>query len=138
MNRYSIPGLATLLAIVWMAASCTSSPAPKDPLWDRESCAHCSMSVSEHRYATQIIGPGVTVRHYDDLGCALRDRERKPELQQGKLYVRPHGMTSWVPAEEARYTDGLRTPMGHGYGPVASEGHLSLAEVEAVLLKGGK
>lgn len=135
MKRNLMLRLATFVALVTFLVACSGTISPKDPLWDREACAHCSMSVSEHRYATQIIGPGSTVRYYDDLGCALRDRRRKPELQQGKLYVRPFGLESWIDAADAKYIAGLRTPMGYGYGPVAMGGQLTLTEIEAALGK---
>lgn len=118
--------------LLWIAA-CAARPTPRDPLWDREICAHCRMTISERRYAVQLMGPGAAVRYYDDLGCALNDRSRKPELREGLLYVRPYGDEGWIEAGVASYAANLRTPMGFGYGAVVTGGTLRLSEVEAAL-----
>lgn len=129
--------LATLLLLALTLSfftACSGKLTPKDPLWDRETCAHCRMTISERRYAAQILGPGSSLRYYDDLGCALRDRHEKG-LQGGQLWVRPHGGEQWAEASQSRYQSGLHTPMGFGFGAVTQGGNLSLAEVETAVLE---
>ena len=100
------------LLLACFLAACTPGPLePKDPLWNRENCAHCGMGLSEPRYAAQVIGPGRRVRYFDDLGCALALMRTHPELGKGSLYVRPQGGTRWIAAQDARYRGGLQTPM---------------------------
>lgn len=125
-----------LMTLLLGFAACAGRPAPRDPLWDRETCAHCRMTISERRYAVQIMGPGAAVRFYDDLGCALNDRSHKPELREGRLFVRPFGGEAWVEGGAASYAANLRTPMGFGYGAVTTGGTLRLSAIEAALSQG--
>lgn len=133
-----LTGRLGLFLTIAVFVACSGGVKPQDPLWDREVCAHCRMTISERRYATQLIGPGATVRHYDDLGCALMHRRQNTELQKGRLFVRPFGGENWTPAESASYLDQQRTPMGFGYGPVSKDGRLSLQDVESALLGGAQ
>lgn len=118
---------------------CTCSTAhPKDPHWHQDTCAHCRMTVSEPAFAAQIVGPGYSWRYYDDLGCALKDLDAKPELAEGKLFVRPGQDGAWTPADAARYAEGVKTPMNYGFAATDS-GTLSLDQVRRRLSesKGG-
>lgn len=138
MMRNRTGRLGQFLTLVLLVAACSGGVTPRDPLWDRDVCAHCRMTISQRRYATQLIGPGATVRHYDDLGCALIQRRQNAELQKGRLFVRPFGSERWVAAETASYLGEQHTPMGFGYGPVSTAGKLSLQEVEQALLGGAQ
>jgi len=99
---------------------------PQDPLWERESCAHCRMVLSEKRFAVQRILKSGQVHYYDDIGCAMKHPHAPDD---GKLYVRPDGGNEWVPAEEATYESGLRTPMNSGFGAVKKNGPVGFPEI---------
>lgn len=86
------------------------------------------MAVGDPDFAAQIVGPGFDWRFYDDIGCALIDIKDKPELNAGKLYVRPKGATSWIPAGTAHYAEGFSTPMNFGFAATTS-GKLTLEDV---------
>lgn len=111
-----------------MIAACTRKP--RDPHWHKDTCAHCRMTLSDPRFAAQILAPQGPI-YYDDLGCALEARRANPELNKHPLMVRPDGRESWVKAEEAHYNQGLRTPMGYGFGAVSAGGTLSFVDVQS-------
>ncbi|MCB9647651.1 MAG: hypothetical protein H6730_13765 [Deltaproteobacteria bacterium] len=119
----------SLLAVV--ALACTSAePVPRSPHWNKDGCAHCRMAISEPAAAAQLVGSGGLIRHYDDLGCLLANRVAHPELADAKVFVMAPGSTdTWIPAEQAHFRDGAKTPMGFGILPDA-DGKLSFAEVE--------
>jgi hypothetical protein len=98
------------------------------------------MAVSDVAYAAQIVGPGMAWLHYDDLGCALKDLREKPDLATGELYVHvqaANGDWKWVRAADARYAEGLSTPMNYGFAP-SPTGKLTLDDVRARLAAGGR
>ena len=127
-----------LLTAVYLLAACTAGdPVARSPRWNKDACAHCRMAVSEPAAAAQLVGAGGLVRHYDDLGCLLADRAAHPELAAAAVFVVAPGTTeSWVRAEQVRFQDGGRTPMGFGYLP-ALEGELSFDEVQFRLRRPG-
>jgi copper chaperone NosL len=101
MNQKFLKDCFGVLLVAFTIVACAGGLTPKDPLWDREACAHCRMTISQHRYATQLLGPGASVRYYDDLGCALQDIREHSDLRKGRLFVRPFGSENWVTAQNA-------------------------------------
>jgi hypothetical protein len=91
------------------------------------------MALSERKFAAQILTPQGP-RYYDDLGCALMAQNKDPELKKYPLYVVPDGQGGWQKAEMVRYREGMKTPMGYGYGAVSKDGGLSLSEVSRRML----
>jgi copper chaperone NosL len=107
-------GAAIVLAVA--AAACGGGdpgPATLDPR--NEACAFCRMSVSEARFAAQIVAPGEEPRFFDDIGC-LRDYLRGGARPGpgAVAYVADHRTGAWVRADRAVYTrvETLETPMG--------------------------
>ncbi len=84
------------------------------------------MVLSEKRFAVQRILENGEIHFYDDIVCAMKHSHSPDE---GKLYVRPDGDEKWIPAEEATYESGLRTPMNSGFGAVKSKGPVSFQEI---------
>lgn len=107
--------------------SCTcQKQGPRDPVWGKDSCAHCRMTISDKRFAAQLVGPGARWQYFDDLGCALEMVGDKGLDDQHRLYVYQNG--NWVEAKETRYDKGFNTPMNFGFAPVPG-GALSLEDV---------
>lgn len=126
------------IVIMLTALGCTfKATEPREPHWHKENCDHCRMALSERRFAAQILSPQGP-RYYDDIGCALMAREQDPTLKKLPLYVVPDGKGSWQKAETLRYDSGLNTPMGSGFGAVASGGTLNFEEVQARILNSRK
>lgn len=125
MNK--LLNLLILMPLLMIFSACVEGEAkPQDPLWERDSCAHCRMVLSEKRYAVQRILPNGQIHHYDDIVCAMKHGHAPDE---GKLYVRPDGGDEWVDAEKATYESGLRTPMNSGFGAVKSGGPVSFQDI---------
>jgi hypothetical protein len=120
-----------VLVILFFLQACTcTSETVKSPHWGQVACAHCRMAVSEKRNAAQLVGTGYRVHYYDDLGCALLDQIKKPELASWKLFVLkdPDASDNWSLANELKFSEGNLTPMGYGFSTSPS-GTLTLADV---------
>ncbi|MCJ7440822.1 MAG: nitrous oxide reductase accessory protein NosL [Thermoanaerobaculaceae bacterium] len=106
--------LAVLL--VAMLASCGRGPVAPAPLDTRnESCAWCRMSVSDPRFAAQLVAPREEPKFFDDIGCLRDHLAATKEVPRGAVaYVVDHRSRTWVPAGAAVYTEvaSLETPMG--------------------------
>jgi len=110
------------LAGVWVATACsqpTSGPLPI--AWGRDACAHCSMAISDPRFAAEVrLGPHELAR-FDDFGCAvvwLAEQARAgPEVE---IWVMDQDREEWLDARAALYRPEQRTPMAWGLGAVAA------------------
>jgi copper chaperone NosL len=72
------------------------------------------MSVSEARFAAQLVAPGELPRFFDDLGCLASFLKAGPVPAGAMAFVADHRTKAWVRADLAVYTrvPGLATPMG--------------------------
>jgi copper chaperone NosL len=117
-----------LVCALWVLALAGCHPpdgnAPAPVVWDRDTCAHCGMVISDRGYAAEA---WVEAEHryyrFDDIGCMvswLHARGVSPG--QLKLWVADylhHDEVHWLDARTAWYRDGLRTPMDYGFGATA-------------------
>lgn len=119
---------AFLVLLFLIISSCEKvENKPKDPLWGKQSCSNCRMILSEKRYAAQRVLTSGKTYYYDDINCALIHRHG---VNDGVLYVRPHGGSEWIDAKKARYNAGLMTPMDSGVGAVKDGGNLSFEDIK--------
>jgi copper chaperone NosL len=118
--------IISLPLFIFLTSCVASEVKPRDPLWEKDSCAHCRMILSEKRYAVQRILSNGEVHYYDDIGCAMKHPHSHDD---GKLYVRPDGGNDWIPAQEATYQSGLSTPMNSGFGAVKSGGSVNYKDI---------
>jgi nitrous oxide reductase accessory protein NosL len=97
--------------------------------WDRDTCARCSMAISDRRFAAEIVGgPKPTVFKFDDIGCVsffLRDKLAElPWLAESttKLWVadvtNQGEALKWLDARSAQYIS-KGSPMAYNYGAVS-------------------
>jgi copper chaperone NosL len=94
---------------------CGSAPPEPAPLDTRhEACTTCRMTVSEARFAAQIVAPGEVPRFFDDLGCLAAFLKANRAPAEAAIFVADHRTRAWVRADAAVYTrvPGLSTPMG--------------------------
>ena len=106
--------LATTVASLLPLAACTAGPPSPAPLDTKnDACASCRMTVSDPRFAAQLVAPGEEPRFFDDIGC-LRDFVARSRPRGAAAFVADHRTKAWVPAAVAVYTrvGGLETPMG--------------------------
>lgn len=110
--RASIAALAVAVASFAACGQGTPAPAPLDTR--NEMCRSCRMTVSNPRFAAQIVAPGEEPLFFDDLGCLDTYLVRSPRLpERSVIYVADHRTRSWVPASAAVFTrvEALDTPM---------------------------
>ena len=111
------------LAVACMAATlaCGATTGPPEIVVDRTACAHCSMLVSETRFAAAYRLPDGTALTFDDVGCLLADlagRGVEPEA----VWVRDYSGDEWIRADDATFVRGAApsTPMAGGLVSFAS------------------
>jgi len=87
-------------------------------VWDRESCAHCGMTISDHRFACQLQTASGEIYDFDDPGCLLSFLgERHPAVHA--IYFHALEGEAWLQAPAVAFVTGQHTPMGYGLGAVA-------------------
>ena len=80
-----------------------------------DACRFCRMTVSDLRFAAQIVAPGDEPLAFDDLGCVgaylAGQQAARPDAV---VFVADHRTREWLRADAATFTrvDGLETPMG--------------------------
>lgn len=131
-RRFVIAGLA-LTPLAAMLAACGKKgdwPEGMAPIvWDRDSCARCSMVISDRRFAVEMRGgPKDMTLKFDDIGCALHySREKAAEhawLSDAatKLWVADSASKGnevrWFDARKAHYVTAT-SPMTYNYAAVA-------------------
>lgn len=99
------------LLLVLLSVACAAGLEPAEPVWGKESCAHCSMLVSERASAAQLLTADGARRFFDDAGCLVRFLDRTPS-PGARAWVRLAG--GWILATEARFAP-ARTPMDYGF-----------------------
>lgn len=100
------------LAALALVACKAAGPKPEDPVWGKQPCDHCAMLVDEPRFAAQALTKDGAHLYFDDVGCLSGWMREHPGAATA-LWVDRDG--AWVPAGEARYVSGERTPMGYGF-----------------------
>jgi len=115
-----LPSLVLLLLAV--ACSAPDATGPGEVRWDRETCTHCSMAISDHLYAAQVRGAatGEKTRLYkfDDIGCALVWLEQQPWKNDARteIWVADYRNGNWLDARSAFYLQDRISPMNYGLG----------------------
>jgi nitrous oxide reductase accessory protein NosL len=112
----------SLLSLLALLTSCSNNSGPIDINWDRDTCEHCKMALSDKHFATQIQGGPQNKTHlFDDLGCAINWLQDQPWGTDAttKIWVTDYRNGQWLDARHAYYMTGQLTPMDYGLGAVA-------------------
>jgi len=119
--------------------------------WDRDTCARCSMVISDRRFAAQLRGgPDKAVFKFDDIGCMvfwLRDKADKyPWLAEAGTRFWVADFTSksreemrWLDPKRAQYMTKV-SPMGYNFAAVSTPmpGSLDFTDMRQHTLAKGK
>jgi copper chaperone NosL len=127
MNR-----IARLAAILLVLVGCSRSAGVEEPVWGKQTCAHCSMVVSDKRYAAQVLTGDGSRLFFDDIGCMVEHRGAKHAVGD-RIWVRVESRDAWVDGEKARFHRGAKTPMDYGIA-ADDEGQLSFEEMRQEVL----
>lgn len=104
-----------LLITLTIAAACGSAPdGPPEIVVDRTACSHCTMLVSERRYAAAYQAPGSEAKVFDDIACLLQAAQK--ESTSGLRYWFHDGTDGkWIDGDPVFVVSPeFRTPMGGG------------------------
>jgi hypothetical protein len=102
---------AWLMCLLLTAACHEAGDRPLEPVWGKQPCDHCAMLLDEPRFAAQAVTADGTRVYFDDVGCLAGWLDEHPAT--ARAWVRAGD--AWVPAAQARFASGARTPMGYGY-----------------------
>lgn len=105
-----------VLAIVVLLAACSPpAAAPPEIVIDQTACAHCSMLISEPRYAAAYRVDG-TDKVFDDIACLMSALAVTPDEATPQVWFGDVRDGAWITAEAATFVHapGLRTPMAGG------------------------
>lgn len=116
--------LLPLIMLIAFLAGCDSAPetGPGVVHWDRDVCARCIMTVSDHNFSAQIRGgeEGRKTKLYffDDIGCAViwLNEQSWRDDPRTEIWVTDWRNGDWIDATKAWYVTGKTTPMDFGLG----------------------
>lgn len=115
MIRVKVEILVVVLALAALLSSCgASGPVPADIDTRHDACRFCRMTVSDVRFAAQIVAPGDEPLAFDDLGCLRSYLQGTGALRpEAVAFVADHRTREWVRADRAVFTRvaTLATPM---------------------------
>jgi len=101
------------VVMIWLGLSACST-GPREIQYGSDSCAHCLMTITDPRFATQLITEKGKIHLFDSLEClaAYEDDSVFPNAQRFVSDFEHQG--NFVPLEKATILKGgrLRSPMG--------------------------
>ncbi len=123
--------VATVLISSLLFFSCNPGPEPIKPGID--NCAHCKMTISDAKFASQLITQKGRVYKFDDLQCLL-PFAASPEISE--IGIKAYYVSDFnepatlIPADQAIFlkSDQLKGPMGGNIAAFANEDGLRTAE----------
>lgn len=90
--------------------------------YGKEPCTHCTMIISDDRFAAAWREQGRMERHFDDIGCMIAAARKHPPAPGTAYYVRDFSGAGWLDAPSAAYiaAAGIKSPMGYDVAAFAS------------------
>jgi copper chaperone NosL len=87
-----------------------------DPIrLNKDNCDFCKMTISDGRFACELISKKSRVYKFDDLGCMIRFKEENSKIPVQSFYVNDFSQPNiLIPAENSFYltSDQFNSPMG--------------------------
>ena len=105
-----------LLAAVLAAGCSAKADGPPDIQVDRTACAHCTMLVSDERFAAAYETPSGEAHVFDDIGCMREAIKSEASAASIRFWYHDVKTGEWIRGEEAAFDTSTRfkTPMGSG------------------------
>src|SRR5690242_7074487 len=106
-------GIATLIVL----AQCQRGATEPVAIHPNDMCTFCRMSISEKRYAAELIDEDGEVFKFDDIGCMANFiKQKRNKATVHACFVMDFDRREWLKAENAFYvrSSELRTPMNGG------------------------
>jgi copper chaperone NosL len=103
---------ALLLSVV---IGCDSSEIKPVDIYPEDMCSHCRMTISDQRFASEIITVAGEVFKFDDLGCMERFKDKSSDLKIAATFVKDYETKNWISHERSTIVQtSLKTPMSSG------------------------
>lgn len=109
--------LARVSLVVLVFAGCQKGAIEPVALVPEDMCSFCRMSISEKRYAGELIDNEGQAFKFDDLICMTRfTREKSDQGSVAARFVMDFDAKTWVKAEDAHYVQSneIKSPMSGG------------------------
>lgn len=106
-------GLAMLIVLI----QCGRGPGEPVALEANDMCSFCRMSISEKRYAAELIDDNGHAFKFDDIGCLANFiKQKRNDAPIEATFVMDFERREWLKAENAFYVHSseLKTPMNGG------------------------
>lgn len=126
------PAIVVACGIVMMLvlANCQSATLEPVAIEAHDMCAFCRMSISEKRYAAELIDRDGEAFKFDDISCMTNFRkEKKNDGSIRATFVMDFERREWLKAEDAFYVRSaeFKTPMSGGIVALKAESNAQAA-----------
>lgn len=126
------PAIVVACGIVMMLvlANCQSATLEPVAIEAHDMCAFCRMSISEKRYAAELIDRDGEAFKFDDISCMTNFRkEKKNDGSIRATFVMDFERREWLKAEDAFYVRSaeIKTPMSGGIVALKAESNAQAA-----------
>ncbi len=125
--------MITFVAFLLIAACTAGEIAPAQPDSSAQ-CAACRMTVSDRRFAAQLVAPGEEPRFFDDLGCMRKYFAKNRDAAAWTGFVGDYRTKQWVAVGKADYwkCPSVETPMSSHIVTVAAGSEKPAADCTAM------
>jgi copper chaperone NosL len=106
-----------VVAILVLLAGCQSRTLEPVSIETNDMCSFCRMSISEKRYAAELIDSDGQVFKFDEIGCMGNFiRQKRNNASISAAFVIDFERREWLDAEKAAYvrSSEFKTPMNGG------------------------
>ena len=100
------------LAAAVLVLACENPSRATEPVWGKQTCAYCSMILSEPRFAAQLTTASGEHFFFDDPGCMAEWAREHGRVRA--MWVHQDG--AWVDAKTAHFGRAA-SPMDYGFAP---------------------
>ena len=109
--------IAAILATLVVVANCQKTAIQPVAIEANDMCSFCRMSISEKRYAAELIDSDGQASKFDDIGCMANFiNQKKSSAPIRARFVMDLNRHEWLKAENAFYvrSSEFKTPMNGG------------------------
>ncbi len=91
--------------------------------YGEDSCVHCTMVISDDRFAAAWREGTKRERYFDDVGCMVAYTKSRRPPEGTVFFVRDFAADLWIDAESAFYmvAPGIKSPMSYDIAAFASQ-----------------
>lgn len=119
LSRRDLLRSAVVVGLGNLVFACDDPETPIPITFDRDTCTHCAMLISERRFAAEAYDPVKRkIAKYDDIGCMFAHACETGLVTNPKAHfwvMDADTAKDWLDARSASYSDGAPSPMGYGF-----------------------